>query len=291
MCQSISSCPHPFTFNGKEKDSESGFHYYGARYYWSELLTGWLSVDPMADKYPGISPYNYCVWNPVRLVDLDGYEPIKPFAGTVVGFVNFMNRIPTDIGKTKGIDAHNAMLRMGETKGILPANTAPFNNSGGNRYIYTKKGGWIDMAHFMFYAGRAYMYKQQMQDAQRCINSMTFAFTSSDYQRMIIQLANMNPVGEAIQDGYYQEYADLLTAPHSAFSYEDLPTDKFGAEFGATYFDPNSNKTFAEQIKDYLNNVLEATNPEFAPNYDKLPVEYPDKPTQTNKTTTPMYVQ
>ena len=42
------------SFNGKEKDYESGFHYYGARYYWSELLTGWLSVDPMTDKYPGV---------------------------------------------------------------------------------------------------------------------------------------------------------------------------------------------------------------------------------------------
>jgi hypothetical protein len=31
-----------FVFNGKEKDYESGFHYYGARYYWSEVLTGRL---------------------------------------------------------------------------------------------------------------------------------------------------------------------------------------------------------------------------------------------------------
>jgi len=61
-----------YTFNGKEKDYESGYHYYGARYYWSELLTGWLSVDPMMDKYPGISPYNYCMWNPVKLVDPNG---------------------------------------------------------------------------------------------------------------------------------------------------------------------------------------------------------------------------
>ncbi len=59
-------------FNGKEKDYESGFHYYGARYHWSEVLTGWLSVDPMMDKYPNISPYNYCMWNPVKLVDPDG---------------------------------------------------------------------------------------------------------------------------------------------------------------------------------------------------------------------------
>lgn len=60
------------SFNGKEKDSESGFHYYGARYYWSETLTGWLSVDPLADKYPGVSPYAYCVWNPIILVDPNG---------------------------------------------------------------------------------------------------------------------------------------------------------------------------------------------------------------------------
>ena len=64
--------------NGKEKDWESGFHYYGARYYWSETLTGWLSVDPMADKYPNISPYAYCAWNPVRLVDPDGKEAAPP---------------------------------------------------------------------------------------------------------------------------------------------------------------------------------------------------------------------
>ena len=63
-----------YRFNGKEKDYESGFHYYGARYYWCEVLTGWLSVDPMSDKYPSISPYVYCAWNPVKLVDPDGRE-------------------------------------------------------------------------------------------------------------------------------------------------------------------------------------------------------------------------
>ncbi len=77
----------PSNSNGKEKDYESGFHYYGARYYWSEVLTGWLSVDPMMDKYPGISPYAYCAWNPVKLVDPDGEEisPIYDKWGNLLG--------------------------------------------------------------------------------------------------------------------------------------------------------------------------------------------------------------
>ena len=37
-------------------------------------MTMWLSVDPMADKYPSISPYAYCAWNPVKLVDPDGND-------------------------------------------------------------------------------------------------------------------------------------------------------------------------------------------------------------------------
>ena len=58
-------------FSGKEKDSETGYHYFGARYYNSDLSL-WLSVDPMSDKYPSLSPYNYCAWNPMKLVDPDG---------------------------------------------------------------------------------------------------------------------------------------------------------------------------------------------------------------------------
>ena len=62
------------SFTGKERDEETGYGYFGARYMDHELTTMWLSVDPMADKYPGISPYTYCAWNPVRLVDPDGRE-------------------------------------------------------------------------------------------------------------------------------------------------------------------------------------------------------------------------
>ena len=63
-----------YRFNGKERDPESGFLYYGQRYYGISYIPMWLSVDPMTDKYPGISPYHYCHWNPIRLIDPDGME-------------------------------------------------------------------------------------------------------------------------------------------------------------------------------------------------------------------------
>ena len=61
------------TFSSKERDAETGLSYFGARYYSSELSI-WLSVDPMSDKYPSLSPYVYCADNPVKLVDPNGEE-------------------------------------------------------------------------------------------------------------------------------------------------------------------------------------------------------------------------
>ena len=69
FCGDLAHC----SFSGKEKDSETGYHYFGARYYNSDLSL-WLSVDPMADKYPSLSPYNYCAWNPMKIVDPDGED-------------------------------------------------------------------------------------------------------------------------------------------------------------------------------------------------------------------------
>ena len=62
-----------YTFSAKEKDSETGLSYFGSRYYSSDLSV-WLSVDPMSDKYPSLSPYVYCADNPVRCVDPNGEE-------------------------------------------------------------------------------------------------------------------------------------------------------------------------------------------------------------------------
>ncbi len=87
-----------FSFTGKELDSETGYSYFGARYLDHELMTTWLSVDPMADKYPSISPYAYCAWNPVKLVDPDGSDCtetdiINKYNGKCIHIEDGKNRI------------------------------------------------------------------------------------------------------------------------------------------------------------------------------------------------------
>ena len=62
-----------YKFTGKERDEETGYDFFGARNY-SSAITSWLSVDPLSDKYPSISSYAYCNWNPLKYVDPDGRE-------------------------------------------------------------------------------------------------------------------------------------------------------------------------------------------------------------------------
>ena len=96
---------YPFVFTGKERDEETGYGYFGARYMDHELMTMWLSVDPMADKYPSISPYAYCAWNPVKLVDPDGRE---------IG--DFLNENGIVIGSDGKKDGKKYLLKMVQPK-------------------------------------------------------------------------------------------------------------------------------------------------------------------------------
>lgn len=64
----------PYKFNGKELDEETGLYYYGARYY-DPRISIWYSIDPLAEKYPNVSPYAYCLNNPVRFIDPTGMTP------------------------------------------------------------------------------------------------------------------------------------------------------------------------------------------------------------------------
>lgn len=67
----------PYKFNGKELDEETGLYYYGARYY-DPMVSMFLSVDPLAEKYPNVNPCAYCFQNPINMIDPTGMEGQDP---------------------------------------------------------------------------------------------------------------------------------------------------------------------------------------------------------------------
>jgi len=149
-----SSYNERFTFTGKEKDSETGFYYFGARYYDPSLSGLFISVDPMADKYPSISPYAYCAWNPVKLVDPDGKDWIVIFdhnKKTVTIEANYIVRTGDEETKNSAINAINVWndltgkygLKVGEEKysvkfnlSVIGASDADLNNPDKNNNTY-----------------------------------------------------------------------------------------------------------------------------------------------------------
>ena len=112
--QRTSNYSERFTFTGKERDEETGYGYFGARYMDHELTTMWLSVDPMADKYPGISPYAYCAWNPVKLVDPDGREVINRHTKNIE---NLKKEIADLEGQIKDCNGNNLKELEGKLAG------------------------------------------------------------------------------------------------------------------------------------------------------------------------------
>ncbi len=98
----------PYKFGGKELITANGLNEYdfGARWYYS-TVPSFTKPDPMAEKYPWLSPYLYCANNPVNYVDPDGrdvyvWATMLPGAPRILSFATHtFITVTTDKGKTE----------------------------------------------------------------------------------------------------------------------------------------------------------------------------------------------
>ena len=234
-------------FTGKEFDADSNLYYYGARYY-DPYIGRFTQRDPVGD---GVNWYAYTYNNPLKYTDPNGQEPVKDEAGTVDGLIkefNDLNSGPVELSDfMPGVPG----LESRGDPGVIPE---------ANRYIYTDTWGWIDMQHFLAAAGTASFYIGSSQDY------------SQDYE------VRFNAETYANTLGYALELGQFLTGNRSAFSYEDLPSNAAGANFGAYVYDPNSELSLGEQVGNWLN-AAGAKDPTQAPNFNLLPATFdPENP-------------
>jgi len=114
-------------------DINHAFDYFGARYYSSDLSV-WLSVDPLASKYPTMSPYMYVAGNPIYFIDPDGNDIFIYYVGPETSIT--------------GLNGHTAIGA---------------NNGGNTRISYYPASGnvaeWIQTEHTTSNGGVYYTYK------------------------------------------------------------------------------------------------------------------------------------
>ena len=80
-----------YKYNGKELQ-ENSMYDYGARLYMPDIGR-WNAVDPLAEKYPNISPYIYVANNPINAIDPDGRRIIVPQQADRTKVISYLNRI------------------------------------------------------------------------------------------------------------------------------------------------------------------------------------------------------
>jgi RHS repeat-associated protein len=134
----------PYRFNAKELDSETGLIYYGARYY-EPKESVWLSVDPLAHKYPGLSGYNFVANNPILNIDPNG----KDIKVTVVGnqmHIEVTGKIMDRTGKMspEQLDQFNSFVVAGFTQWAKSGNTNYEVSVSVNFTIYSESNQFED---------------------------------------------------------------------------------------------------------------------------------------------------
>ena len=84
--ESINGDVQRFKYNGKELERMHGLDWYdyGARNY-DAAVGSWPTMDPLAEKYYSMSPYNYCGNNPIKYIDINGDSIIVDNYGNIIG--------------------------------------------------------------------------------------------------------------------------------------------------------------------------------------------------------------
>jgi RHS repeat-associated protein len=120
-------------FTGKERDHETGYDYFGARYYDSRIGR-WLQTEPLLEKYFQYSPYNYGLNNTFTYIDPTGCEidPSNMVVYDKSNKTNYLNTLINDLSYITGLTlsySYNRIIYEKDKNG-----NAVFDNDKGSEY-------------------------------------------------------------------------------------------------------------------------------------------------------------
>jgi RHS repeat-associated protein len=95
----------PFKFTGKELITMHGLNWqdFGARWL-DNVRMQWTTMDPLCEKYYGVSPYAYCAGNPVKYLDPSGGRLVDANGNLMYTQIGGWTKYATEDAKRIGND-------------------------------------------------------------------------------------------------------------------------------------------------------------------------------------------
>ncbi len=193
-----------------------------------------------------LNRYSYVLNNPYKYVDPSGNEPILSQIGSYNIIYNQLQQFESkNIGLTATQTLSSVVSFSGVASSQPQAESFLYNSEA--RYTYTKESGFVDTLHLF-------------TSAEKTKQSGTFF---------------------AALEGYLVELSQLGGDPSSAFSYEDLLSNKLGREFALQL---NDKESLSEQYKRFIESKGGSTSP-----LADLARDYPDAAKNIPSTTPSNY--